>query len=104
MEMIAQVSFIIFTKIQASTYRGMQDNKQSLEKLIIIPNNNWSNVKPGDLLFFGKENKITHVGMSTGGKEFIHQGGMVRVNSLDSSSNKFAPKRNETFQFIKRLN
>ena len=71
---------------------------------LIIPNDNWSNVKPGDLLFFGKENKITHVGMSTGGKEFIHQGGMVRVNSLDSSSNKFAPKRNETFQFIKRLN
>ena len=71
---------------------------------LIIPNNNWSNVKPGDLLFFGKENKITHVGMSTGGKEFIHQGGMVKVNSLDSSSNKFAPKRNETFQFIKRLN
>ena len=31
METIVQVLFIIFTKIQASTYHGMQDNRQSLE-------------------------------------------------------------------------
>ena len=32
----------------------------------IIPNNTWSNIQPGDLLFFGKEDRVTHVGMSLG--------------------------------------
>ena len=40
------------------------------------------NILPGDLLFFGKDKKVTHVGISTGGKEFIHQGGMVKQTLL----------------------
>lgn len=49
-------------------------------------------LEPGDLLFFAKEGKITHVGISTGGETFIHSQGEVRVNSLDSG-NKFYSKK-----------
>ena len=69
----------------------------------IIPNNIWSNIQPGDLLFFGKEDRVTHVGMSLGKYDFIHQGGMVTINSLAKTSIVFAPKRFDTFLFIKRV-
>jgi len=40
----------------------------------------------GDLHFFGTEDKITHVAMSTGGKTFIHSQGFVKEESLDEAS------------------
>ena len=77
--------------------------QQALYGKEIVPNNTWSNIQPGDLLFFGKEDRVTHVGMSLGQYDFIHQGGMVSINSLDKTSILFAPKRLDTFLFIKRI-
>ena len=77
--------------------------QQALLGKKIIPDQTWKNVLPGDLLFFGKEKKVTHVGISTGEKEFIHQGGMVKTNSLDKNSPNFSYNRSKSFLFIKRI-
>ena len=77
--------------------------QQALEGITITPNKRWSNINKGDLLFFGKEDRITHVGISIGGKDFIHQGGKVSINSLDERSEYFSPKRLESFLKIKRI-
>jgi gamma-D-glutamyl-L-lysine dipeptidyl-peptidase len=53
---------------------------------------NYSRLRKGDLLFFGarasqgRPQRVTHVGIYIGDKLFIHSGGRVRINSLDSSS------------------
>ena len=77
--------------------------QQALLGKKIIPDQTWKNILPGDLLFFGKEEKVTHVGISTGEKDFIHQGGMVKINSLDKNSPDFAFDRYKSFLFIKRI-
>jgi len=49
----------------------------------------YENLRPGDLMFFGRkaanENKerIRHVAIYIGNKEFIHSAGYVKINSLD---------------------
>ena len=49
----------------------------------------YGNLRPGDLMFFGKKatsdmgEKIRHVAIYIGNKEFIHAAGYVRINSLD---------------------
>jgi cell wall-associated NlpC family hydrolase len=46
-------------------------------------------LRPGDLLFFGKKaegerrERVRHVAIYRGNKEFVHAAGFVRVNSLD---------------------
>ena len=42
----------------------------------------YDKLRPGDLLFFGK-NRVRHVAIYLGNKEFIHAAGYVRINSLD---------------------
>ena len=47
--------------------------------------------KPGDLHFFGKNGKVTHVGFSTGGWGIIHCQGIVKEETLEkgySNSNE----------------
>ncbi len=63
----------------------------------------FSNVLPGDLLFFGRPGHITHVGISLGGAEFIHQSGYVHVNSLNPTSPLFNRYRRNSLQLIKRV-
>ena len=77
--------------------------QQALVGIPILPSNDWSNVLPGDLLFFGKKNRVTHVGISLGHKDFIHQGGKVDINSLDESSSNFSSGRLESFLFVRRI-
>jgi len=49
----------------------------------------YGNLHPGDLLFFGRKannnsgEKIRHVAIYIGNKEFIHSAGYVKINSLD---------------------
>lgn len=49
----------------------------------------FSNLEPGDLLFFGRKEtmtspaKVSHVAFYIGGKKFIHSLGMVRIASFD---------------------
>ncbi|MDR0540646.1 MAG: C40 family peptidase [Dysgonamonadaceae bacterium] len=51
--------------------------------------NGYDNLLPGDLLFFGKKaegerkERVRHVGIYMGNKEFIHEAGFVHVSSLD---------------------
>jgi cell wall-associated NlpC family hydrolase len=77
--------------------------QQALAGIEIVPNEDWSNVLPGDLLFFGTGERVTHVGISLGGKSFIHQGGKVAINSLDPNSPVFSPYRAKSFMFARRI-
>ncbi len=84
---------------------------------IMLPRNSWlqakvgqnveylpdfSNVQAGDLVFFGRE-KITHVGMSIGGAEFIHQSGDVHINSFDPNAANYNARLREILKGIKRI-
>ena len=77
--------------------------QQALIGTPILPSQDWSNILPGDLLFFGRKDKVTHVGISLGQKDFIHQGGKVGINSLDKTSPEFNQGRFESFLFIRRI-
>ena len=61
----------------------------------------------GDLFFFGNGEKVTHVGISLGGLDFIHQGskleGRVDIHSLNVNSNVYSPYRKDTFMFAKKI-
>lgn len=56
---------------------------------------NFENLQKGDLLFFGRKandstpEKVVHVGMWIGNKEFIHSSGKVRVSSIDKGSKDY---------------
>ena len=91
----------VFKTIEVQLPRDAR--QQALLGNEVLPEKDWKNILPGDLLFFGKDKKVTHVGISTGGKEFIHQGGMVKTNSLDENSPNFSYKRSKSFLFIKRI-
>jgi gamma-D-glutamyl-L-lysine dipeptidyl-peptidase len=69
----------------------------------IIPDETFSNVKPGDLLFFGEGDRVTHVGISLGGDEFIHQAGNVHVNSLNPEKDNYNAYRRKYFKFVRRV-
>ncbi|MCB0282888.1 MAG: C40 family peptidase [Calditrichaeota bacterium] len=69
----------------------------------IIPNDDFSNIRPGDLLFFGSEKRITHVGISIGGDEFIHQAGYVHISSLNPEKENYSAYRKGQFQKAKRV-
>ena len=45
--------------------------------------------KCGDLHFFGKNDKVSHVAFSLGGSDFIHSQGNVKIESLYKSSKNF---------------
>lgn len=54
--------------------------------------NNHNNLRPGDLLFFGRTaQRITHVGLYLGNEDYINASGFVRINSIDPNDPKFKP-------------
>lgn len=63
----------------------------------------FENLKPGDLLFFGRKagadqpEKITHVAMYLGNSKIIHASGYVKVESLKRGDPTFAENRLKTF-------
>jgi gamma-D-glutamyl-L-lysine dipeptidyl-peptidase len=67
------------------------------------------NLQPGDLLFFGfkpkgeRKERVTHVGISLGGKRFIHSSGQVRFNSLDPNDSDFSAYRDNMFLRARRI-
>lgn len=69
----------------------------------------WRNLQPGDLLFFGrkatgdKPERATHVGMYEGESLFIHCSGMVKINSLDSIRPDFKKYYSENLLHVKRI-
>ncbi len=77
--------------------------QQALLGETIIPKEDFSNVQPGDLLFFGVGKRITHVGISLGGYDFIHQDSDVHVNSFDKHAANFNAYRKGALKLIKRI-
>lgn len=63
----------------------------------------FADVMPGDLLFFGENDRITHVGISLGGPRFIHASTYVMMNSLSQDDPDYSDYRRRTLQRIKRL-
>ncbi len=66
---------------------------QTGERIFI--NDDFSNLQPGDLIFFGrkategKNERVVHVGMYIGDKRFIHSQGDVRISSFDPADALF---------------
>jgi cell wall-associated NlpC family hydrolase len=69
----------------------------------ITPDSDYSNLLPGDLIFFGPENRITHVGICLGDSYFIHSSNDVHINSLGEQDDLYDPYRKRTFKRIKRI-
>lgn len=84
-------------------------DQQSQLGVEVDPGKDFENLKPGDLLFFGqkaengKPERITHVGIYLGNKEFIHCSGKVSVDSFDPKAPNFNEYRYRTFVKAKRL-
>lgn len=70
-------------------------NQQAEQGEHIEPGKNFENLRKGDLLFYGrkatdeKSERIVHVGIYLGNKEYIHSSGKVRINSFDPNSPLF---------------
>lgn len=56
-------------------------------------------VKSGDLLFFGRNDSISHVAISLGGLNILHSQGWVKEESLDKFHANFNEKLLNIFQF-----
>ena len=69
----------------------------------IEPAGDFSNVNAADLIFFGSEKNITHVGICLGGSYFIHCSGDVHVNSLDENDPLYNEHRKKSLRYIKRI-
>ena len=95
-----------FTQIVFKT-NGIQLPRDSRQQALlgqeIAADASFSNIFPGDLLFFGSKDRVTHVGISLGGPEFIDQSGMVQVSSLDSTAKNFSSYRKKTLKTIRRV-
>jgi len=80
---------------------------QVMHGVEIRDHTNLDNLKPGDLLFFGRDKgpalRPTHVGMYIGNTEFIHESGMVKINSLDSTRKNFSRSRHDSFLAARRI-
>ena len=50
---------------------------------------NYKDSKVGDLVFFSKNDKIEHVGISLGDEVYIHSSGYVKQSSLNPLDKKF---------------
>jgi len=70
----------------------------------IKPNDDFSNIEKGDLIFFGpNKDRITHVAISLGGPVFIHSSVTVHINSFNKEHENFDKYRFETLRYIKRI-
>ncbi len=83
-----------------------RDASQQVELGIEIDtSNNWQQLQPGDLLFFGsranekRPERVVHVGIWLGNKEFIHASGLVQIGSFDPSAANY--DANETRRFLR---
>jgi cell wall-associated NlpC family hydrolase len=80
-------------------------SQQALKGIEIKIDNDFENLLPGDLLFFGNNQtlKVTHVALWIGHKTFIHSSGMVRINNFDKKSPLFDEYNLNRLLFVKRL-
>lgn len=84
-------------------------NQQALIGEEVILDQEFSNLIPGDLIFFGRkgnqvrEERITHVGIYIGDKKFLHSSGRVRLDSFDKNDPNYNEYRLNTIVRIKRI-
>ncbi len=77
--------------------------------ILVDTKNGFDNLRAGDLLFFGSQatdstkERVTHVGIYIGDLRFIHDSGMVKINSLDKSAADFSEFRLTHFIRAKRI-
>ncbi|MBD3376859.1 glycoside hydrolase [candidate division KSB1 bacterium] len=64
----------------------------------------YGNLKTGDLLFFGPHSqRITHVAIYIGDKQFIHSDGIVRINSFNPDDKNYSEYRARHLQAVRRV-
>lgn len=80
-------------------------SQQALKGNLVNTDNDFENLLPGDLLFFGNTQtlKVTHVALWIGDKSFIHSSGMVKINNFDKNSPLFDEYNLNRLLFVKRL-
>ena len=73
-----------------------RDASQQIKAGVLVDDqNNFEQLKVGDLLFFGKEatdstaRRVVHVGMWIGDSQFIHSAGRVHISSVHSTADNF---------------
>lgn len=71
----------------------------------VDPGEDFSNLMPCDLLFFGRKDpvRIVHVGLYLGNKKVINSSGWVQINSLDKNQPDYSDYLFSTFVCAKRL-
>jgi hypothetical protein len=57
--------------------------------------------RPGDLLFFGEGEVVSHVAIALGEERFIHAYGEVRINGLSPEDPLYEPKLAESVRFAR---
>jgi hypothetical protein len=67
------------------------------------PVDNLSDARRFDLLFFGSEGGIDHVGVSLGELSMLHASGHVRIEPLSEASPLFRPDLFGRFRFARRI-
>jgi cell wall-associated NlpC family hydrolase len=85
-----------------------RDASQQYKKGINVDTSvNYSQLKQGDLLFFGErlphKLRVTHVGMFVGNKRFIHESEWIHISSLDDSSPDYSKYYHGRLLLVKRL-
>lgn len=84
-------------------------SQQAMQGSLVNTTHGWSELKPGDLLFFGapaseeKKARIVHVGMWLGNSRFIHASNRVRINSVDPAAADFDGFEVSRFLFARRI-
>ena len=79
--------------------------QQALTGTPVDISSGYDNLRPGDLMFFGKKatndtkEKIRHVAIYIGNKEFIHASGYVKISSLDPNQPNY--DEGNTHEFIR---
>lgn len=70
---------------------------------------NYEQLQPGDLLFFGRKatlnqtERVTHVGLYLGNLRFMHASGKVRINSLDKTAEDYTEYYEQAFVRARRV-
>lgn len=84
-------------------------NQQALEGNEIKTDTNFSQLRKGDLLFFGrkankdKPEKIIHVGIYLDSGNVIHASGLVKINNLSPQADNYSERLRKTFICAKRI-
>jgi len=81
-------SGLVQTVFRASGIELLRDSNKQAEFFTNYKING-ENIESGDLLFFGENNEVTHVAISTGGLNFINSRGFVQEESIDDKSPQF---------------